>query len=319
MALALSKSDDNVGAGGAKHSLKTRLRAWWDGSDLRPADTAAFGKASSSSSSADSAAAETENIAEWSPSRQKLVQLIWGEGFSGPGDEEHVLELAKPFGLTNQNTLLEIGSGLGGSTCVVVDKLMAYVDGLEFNADLVRHADAMALIKGLEAKAKFRSVKPGELGLKPRYYDGCLLHDTLLAVEDKETLLEDVVRTLKPGKMIVIADMFTSMAQPGPVATASLAKELGDVFPCEAARIIEKLESLKVEIRVDTDETNNRSAMARAAWSGVAARLAGQEIDEQTADVLLYETDFWAKRHEAFEVGELQMRRIVALTGSAAR
>jgi len=318
MALALLKSDDKEGAGGAKHSLKTRLRAWWAGYELRPVESAASGKAASSADS-DSAVAETGDFSEWTQSRQQLVQLIWGEGFSGPGGAEHILELAKPFGLTNQNTLLEIGSGLGGSACVVVDELKGYVDGLEFNADLVEHAGAMALINGLEAKAKFRWVKPGELGLKSRYYDGCLLHDTLLAVEDKETLLEDAVLALKLGKMIVIADVFASTAKPGPVATASLAKELGDVFPCGAARIIEILESMDVEIRSDTDETNNRSAMARAAWSGVAARLAGKEIDEQTADILLYETDFWAKRHEAFEVGELQMRRIVALKSSAAK
>lgn len=313
MALALLKSGDKDAAHGPKHPLGKRLRAWWDGYALPTSDK--IDSLTSTGSESAALDAEPENIADWSESRQKLVQLIWGEGFSGPGGEDHVLELAKPFGLTNQNTLLEIGSGLGGSACVVVDKLAAYVDGLEFNSDLVDHADAMAMIKGFETKAKFSWVKPDTLSLKRRYYDGCLVHDALLAVEDKEKLLEEVVQALKPGKMIVIADMFTNMAQPGPVAAASLAKELGNVFPCEAAEIIKILESMKVEIRSDTDETGNRSAMARAAWSGVATRLAGKEIDEQTADVLLYETDFWAKRHEAFEAGELQMRRIVALTG----
>jgi hypothetical protein len=73
-----------------------------------------------------------------------------------------------------------------------------------------------------------------------------------------------------------------------------------------------------VEIRIDTDETKNCAAMARSAWSGVAGRLARKQMDEETADALLYETEFWARRHEAYESDELQMRRIVAIKSSDA-
>jgi hypothetical protein len=76
------------------------------------------------------------------------------------------------------------------------------------------------------------------------------------------------------------------------VAAASLSMEHGDIFPCDAARIVAKLKSMNVEIRVDTDETKNCSAMARSAWSGVAGRLARKQMDEETADALLYKTEF---------------------------
>ena len=306
--------DDRIASG---HPLRVRLRAWWEGHKLPPmaaADSVESGSPDSPDSQAEEGA--PADTPDWSPARQQLVQLVWGEGFNGPGGAEHVLELVKPFGLTNQNTMLEIGSGLGGGACVIVDKIKAYVDGVDFDPDLIDHAVAIAMLKGFDAKAKFRLVEPGALGLKPGFYDGCFIHDTLMAVEDKERLLETAVDAIKPGKSIVIADMFTGTSEPGNVAAASLSMELGDVFPCDVARIIAKLKSMNVDIRVSIDETDNCAAMARSAWSGVAGRLAKKQMDEETADALLYETEFWARRHEAYEAGELQMRRIVAFKSS---
>jgi hypothetical protein len=118
-----------------------------------------------------------------------------------------------------------------------------------------------------------------------------------MAVEDKEGLLETAVGAIKPGKSIVIAEIFTGTPEPGKVAAASLSAaslsmEHGDIFPCDAARIVAKLKSMNVEIRVDIDETKNCAAMARSAWSGVAGRLARKQMDEETADALLYKTEF---------------------------
>ena len=319
MALALLKSggkDDRVASG---HPLRARLRAWWEGNELPPMEATDFvNPESPASPGAQAEEGSPADTPDWSPAWQQLVQLIWGEGFNGPGGEEHVLEMAKPFGLTNQNTLLEIGSGLGGGACVIVDKIKAYVDGLDFDPNLVDHAVAIAILKGFDAKAKFRLVEPGAPGVKPGFYDGCFLHDTFMAVEDKEGLLETAVGAIKPGKSIVIAEIFTGTPEPGKVAAASLSMEHGDIFPCDAARIVAKLKSMNVEIRIDTDKTKNCAAMARSVWSGVAGRLARKQMDEETADALLYETEFWARRHEAYESGELKMRRIVAIKSSDA-
>lgn len=116
MAQAQKKTDDADQVSAPKHSLKKRLHAWWEGYELRPVpgnDTMA-GDADEDGSVGgedgdDGAAAE--DVPEWSAARQELTQLIWGEGFVSPGTPESVVELAQPFGLTAENTMLEIGSG----------------------------------------------------------------------------------------------------------------------------------------------------------------------------------------------------------------
>ena len=107
MALALLKSggkDDRVASG---HPLRARLRAWWEGNELPPMEATDFvNPESPASPGAQAEEGSPADTPDWSPAWQQLVQLIWGEGFNGSGGEEHVLEMAKQFGLTNQNTFL---------------------------------------------------------------------------------------------------------------------------------------------------------------------------------------------------------------------
>jgi SAM-dependent methyltransferase len=318
VALALLKSGDKDAAagGGAKHPLKARLRAWWEGYELRPLAEVGEEAVAEGVAAADDAAAE-ENVPEWSEGRQKLVQLIWGEGFAAPGGPEHVVDLAQPFGLTAENTMLEIGSGPGGGACAVADKIGSYVDGFDLSEDLVKQALEASMMKGLDAKAKVKQFDPETFELKKNFYDGCLMREVLIAIEDKDALLEIALNAIKPGKPIVVTEMFVTSAEPGPLAAASLDGEFGDVYPCEVAPILAKIEEMDFEVRVNADETEEYTAKARAAWSGLAERIAGEELDEGLADALLRETKLWDRRNEAYAAGELQMRRIVAFKNTS--
>lgn len=313
MALALFKSGDKDDGGGSKHSLKKRLRAWWEGYELLPFDENGEGGSSTVSGAGEGAEDETaEAVPEWNPSRQKLVELIWGEGFSAPGGPEHVVDLAQPFGLTAENTMLEIGSGPGGGACAIADKIGSYVDGFDLSDDLVKQALETSMMKGLEKKAVVKKFDPEGFELKKNFYDGCLIREVLIAIEDKEALLEVVLEAIKPGKPVVITEMFLTGPEAGPLAATSLEGEFGDVFPGEAAPIVAKVEASGFEIRVNNDETEEYTGKARAAWSELAERISGEDVDEGLAAALVRETELWDRRNEAFAAGELEMRRIVA-------
>lgn len=317
MALALLKSDDKDADGGAKHPLKARLRAWWEGYELRPLSAEDGQEAGADGADAGDDAAVEENVPEWSEGRQKLVQLIWGEGFAAPGGPEHVVDLAQPFGLTAENTMLEIGSGPGGGACAVADKIGSYVDGFDLSEDLVKQALEASMIQGLDTKVQVKRFKPETFELKQGFYDNCLMREALIAIEDKDAMLEIVLNAIKPGKPIVITEMFTTSAEPGPLAAASLDGEFGDVYPTDAAPIVAKIEEMDFEIRVNADETEEYTAKARTAWSGLAERIAGEELDEGLSAALLRETKLWDRRNEAYAAGELEMRRIVAFRNTS--
>lgn len=314
MALALLKSGDKEAARGPKHPLGKRLRAWWEGYELLPlsaegevADAPAEGV-----EGADADDAPAEAAPEWNPSRQKLVELIWGEGFTAPGGPEHVVDLAQPFGLNAENTMLEIGSGPGGGACAVADKIGSYVEGFDLSDDLVKQALETSMMKGLDDKAMIKKFDPDAFELKTNFYDGCLIRETLIAVEQKEALLATALEAIKPGKPVVITEMFLTSAEPGPLAAASLAGEPREVFAGEAAPIVAQIEEAGFEVRVNNDETEEYTAKARAAWAELADRISGEELDEGLGEALIRETELWDRRNEAFAAGELEMRRIVA-------
>lgn len=319
MAQAQKKSGEEDQTGELKHSLKQRLHAWWEGYDLRPvagdgttvaANDAVDGAADGAAEGADA------DVPEWSAARQELVQLIWGEGFVSPVTPESVVDLAQPFGLTAENTMLEIGSGPGGGACAVAEKIGSYVDGFDLSSDLAKKALEASMLKGLEKKAVVKGFDPEQFELKTGFYDGCLLRETLIAIDDKDTFLETVLAAVKSGKPIVITECFITSAEPGPLAAASIDGEPGTVFPCEVSLVVDKLEASNYEIRVNVDETEQYTALARAAWVEMADKITGKELEDDLAGALVRETELWDRRNEAFAAGELEMRRIVAFKKS---
>ena len=77
-----------------------------------------------------------------------------------------MVDLAQPFGLTAENTMLEIGSGPGGGACAVADKIGSYVDGFELSEGLVKQALEALMMKGLDTKVDVKRFKPETFELK---------------------------------------------------------------------------------------------------------------------------------------------------------
>ena len=274
--------------------------------------------ASEASSDGEAPAGDEINDApEWSPERQKLVEIVWGEGFAAPGGPERVVDLAQPFGLTSENTMLEIGSGPGGGACAVSEKIGAYVDGFDLNGEMAKKSLEIALLKGLESKTTVKEFDPASLDLKKEFYDGCLVRETLMWIEDKEALLDVLMDALKPEKPLVIAEMFIEGQDPADLAKSSINGEFGEVYPCNVERIENKIIEAGFNIRVNKDETETYIVMARNAWADVAGQLADEALQEELADALLRETTMWERRIAAFEACELKMQRIVAFKPGA--
>lgn len=285
-------------------SFRERFHAWWEGYELPPPEADA-------DAAANAAPEPPEPVDEWPTPRQELVQMLWGEGFSIPGEEDYVLELVKPFGLTKENTMLEFGAGLGGGARTIASKIGTYVDGFDLNEDVAAQATELALMKGLEKKASVKAFHPEKLDLRRNYYDACLIRETLMAIEDKEALIEKVLASLKPHASIVIADFFISGRAPGPAARAALEAESRETWPSQAGPLIAQVEALGFELRIDNDETDSYAHSARGGWANVAAKLARKAVSDDVSLALMRETELWKRRNAAFAAGELQMRRIV--------
>ncbi len=113
----------------AKPSLKTRLKAWWEGYDpadlmTGPAPEPVLGPV---------APLETppEEIPPLEQPHIKVSQQIWGEGFTRPGGAAAILTLVKPFAINPSMTVMDFGAGLGGGTRAVSEEFNVWVNGFE--------------------------------------------------------------------------------------------------------------------------------------------------------------------------------------------
>lgn len=297
------------------YSFFERFVAWWEGYDLPPLQLVA-GSSGGKGGSSGPAGPEPEPVPEWSESREVLVQLLWGDGFNIPGEPHHILDLVKPFGLTGENTLLEIGAGLGGDARMIAEDLGTYVEGFDLNADIAKKGAELSKMAGLDTKAKIKPFSEEKLDLRANYYDGCLIRETLMGIEDEQVLLEKILAALKPHSSIVIADFFLTEAKAGPLALDALKAENRPTYPTDAAPVIAKIEQLGFELRINNDETESYAETVRQSWAAVAAKIKKNPIDEDVAAALMVEADLWKRRFAAFEAEEICMRRIVCFKQS---
>ena len=318
LVLALLKSGDGTSKKGSAHPFRKRFHAWWEGYELPDApDDAAGGPGAGPLGDAEGGEDAAPEIPEadpnvWSEERMKVVQMLWGSGFSKPGDLEYVLDLAKPFGLTKENTMLELGAGLGGSSRGVVEKFGAYVDGFELNEALVTKANELSKVEDMEKKVVIKPLDLQSFELKHRYYDGCLIRELLMDIEDKGAMLNVVVDSLKTGKALVVSDFFSPEPEPGEHLLKAMEAEKRPLFPCTVDEIVELLEERSCEIRVNNDETERHEDVIRAAWGEIADLMQRKEVDETLSKALMLEMDKWDFRNAAYEAGELRLQRIVA-------
>jgi 16S rRNA A1518/A1519 N6-dimethyltransferase RsmA/KsgA/DIM1 with predicted DNA glycosylase/AP lyase activity len=102
----------------------------------------------------------------WGEHRRKLVQMLWGQGFTMPGGAEYAINLVNGFLLNPAVSMLEVGACLGGGTRAVVDKFRAYVTGLEPDEELAKEGMAISKVYSISDKAPIHPLDIKSLELK---------------------------------------------------------------------------------------------------------------------------------------------------------
>jgi len=125
-----------------EHSFGERFRAWWDGYELEAKPKSSLDTQSDASEGLgadDGISDEPERFppldrsSPWPETRQRIAQLVWGDGFVVPGDADSTTDLVQAFGLDSSSNMLEIGSGVGGGTRAIASRFGAYVAGFEID------------------------------------------------------------------------------------------------------------------------------------------------------------------------------------------
>ena len=144
-------------------------------------------------------------------SRRSILrsEQIYGSGFQSPGGIKMTKKLCNRLALQPGLQVLEIGSGLGGTTFYLADEYDAKVIGMDMSENMIaisterlqeRHQDSVVFRQGDIVQAQ----------LEPSTYDLVWTQDCLLYVSERPAVWHNVYQALKPGGQLLISDFCRS-------------------------------------------------------------------------------------------------------------
>ena len=142
------------------------------------------------------------------------LQLFRGEGFLSPGGADETQRVLDHVDL-NGRTVLEVGSGLGGCSLIMVaERGAAKVIGLDVEPVVIERARAATEAAGWSEHVEYRQVEPGPFPIDDASVDAVFSKDAMCHIEDKQALYAEVFRVLKPGGQVAVGDWLSDRDPP---------------------------------------------------------------------------------------------------------
>ncbi len=295
-----------------------RLKSWWQGCELREREEPAAPPAAETDEAKSRVSIDQEAMERlkepWQPERLAMAQRIWGEGFVTPGGPDYVGEMVKPFGLTNESVVLDIGAALGGPARLMAKEFSSWVTGLESDPRLAEEGMALSTKAGLAKKAVIEHFETGQLSIRESKFHCIFSKEALFRIGDKEELLPRIQKGLKPRGQLLFSDFV--LAEPD---TANGAVEAWSAVHNPAPEFwtksdyVSRLEALNFDVRVDEDITERlRSEILRGCMKFVDSA-AKADLSRLDKVAITAELEYWARCVAALESDALGVCRIYCI------
>lgn len=291
----------------AEPTFRRRLRAWWDGEALtepRP------GGADDTANDDDPTAKQT---VEWTANRLDIVQMVFGEGFVGPGGERVAISLVQPLGLNESSNVLEIGSGLGGSTRAIASHSGAYVTGMEFDREYAAEARRQTIKRELEKKATVEIFNPTSLTLRENRYTGIVLREVLCRIENRRAFFLSLAKSVKSGGQVIARGIFLTDASQDTAYEQWLGSGQGEVYPPNVETVTAEIKSTGMDIRLVDDVSQSYHADVLRAWSEFLAVIEHSRPSVGAFELIEQEAEAWYRRLTLLQSGALTVHQIVGV------
>lgn len=241
----------------------------------------------------------------YGPKQLNLLEVVWGEGFLSPGGTEEIDEIVKNTNLEDKS-VLDIGCGCGGAAFHLIKKYrVKSVQGIDPEPLVIKTAQQLAKKNNLADKATFKCVEPGPLQYNEETFDVIFSKEVFLHIPDKEALLRDVNRILKPGGLIIVSDwMRIDDNPPSKQMQDYIAAEGLDMLMCSLKKYKELLELTnftEIEIR---DRNEWYLQKAKKELKDIEGPLYQKVVDVLGVEETLGAIEIWKKLIGVLEIGE---------------
>jgi ubiquinone/menaquinone biosynthesis C-methylase UbiE len=149
---------------------------------------------------------QVSEVGEYDESMQRLLQLVWGDGFLSPGGAAEVARLLEGSDI-HGCAVLDIGCGLGAIDELLVTRHgAATVVGIDLDPVLLAKMDGRIRRAGLDDRIRGVRVDPGALPFPASSFDVVFSKDSLVQIPDKPALFAEVFRVLRAGGRFIASD-----------------------------------------------------------------------------------------------------------------
>jgi len=232
-----------------------------------------------------------------------------------PIDEFHIrgraatLELARAANVDSTKRVLDVGSGVGGTSRCLAREFGCHVTGIDLTDEYCRAAAMLSARIGLGELVDYRQGDATNLPFPDHLFDIVWTEHVAMNIPDKPRLYREMYRVLKPGGTLAIYDILAGPSGPVlfPVPWARTPESSFLATPDELRKLLEE-SGFKVTAWSDTTDA------ARAWFVSLAERIRKEGLPPLGFHVLLG-PDFQAmaqNQRRNLEEGRIVLAQVVA-------
>ena len=206
----------------------------------------------------------------------------------------------------SDKTVLDIGCGCGGAAIHLIKNHGAKsVLGIDTESLVIQRAEGLAVKYDLSNLTQFRCVKPGPLDIPDESVDLVFSKEVFLHIPNKNDLIKDIYRVLKPGGMVAVSDWMRIDDNPPSIQMQEyIAAEGLDMYMCSLKHYEQSLKNAGFIDIVIKDRNAWYLNKAQQELADIEGPLNKQVINaigpEETAEAI----DIWKKLIGVLKLGE---------------
>ena len=142
-----------------------------------------------------------------------VVRMLLGDVFH-PGGLDLTAYLGEAIGLSATDRILDVACGRGTSAVHLAGRFECHVTGLDFGAENIAAAEALAAERGLARRTTFRQGDAEGLPFDGGAFDAVVSECSFCTFPDKATAAAQMMRVLRPGGRLGLTDVTVSGTLP---------------------------------------------------------------------------------------------------------